>query len=173
MGTTVIEGVQNMAVCYKNDFELKAQIPYLPKSRLPKELKKNKQTKKPSTVINPPAGRNSSAPQPNRHYGKTILSPICSSNDPIILPKSHLFFHKCTFSFHFWVPKCTLSPPLHLLRWFICPNSKHLFESHFFVNAQIYIHMWSQSFFLAYLFLVYFWTSKTEPKNVHFLKKRG
>ena len=33
MGTTVIEGVQNMAVCYKNDFELKAQIPYLPKSR--------------------------------------------------------------------------------------------------------------------------------------------
>ena len=99
MENTVTDGVQNMPLWHKNYFELKAEIPYLPNSlfliSLPKELKKN------STVINPLTGSSSSAPHPDRLYHKTILSPIYSSKDTIIFPKSHLFSHKGPFSFHF------------------------------------------------------------------------
>ena len=45
-GTTVIQGVQNMPLWYKNDFELKAQISYL-KAEPPKRTERKKKKKPP------------------------------------------------------------------------------------------------------------------------------
>lgn len=101
------ERIRRKPQWHKNYFKIQAfwipEIPNLPKSRGPKELKK----KKNPIVINPISGNNSNilfqteklVPHPNRYCRLTIISPIYSPKGPFISPESFVFpyvFCLCT-----------------------------------------------------------------------------